>query len=249
MTNSAISSGNGNSHATGQSDQQHSKTATELPQIPVAAGGSAARALTASGPLHYFARVPQANTVTIDSHAAATLRYIRASMEAAGTLAIPPSAAITVGVFGLGAAVLGAALPAEWLMVWLSAALLAGAAGGYLLIRRSALQGFALLGAPLRKFLLCLLPNLFVGGVLTLLLYRAGLLQAIPGTWLLCYGSALMSTSALTGRAMALLGALFGLLGLAALALPDSLQNALLGGGFGALHIMFGVLVNRERHG
>jgi hypothetical protein len=205
--------------------------------------------LTASRRLHYFARVPQANTVTIDSHAAATLSYIRASMEAAGTLAIPPSAAITVGVLGLGAAVLGVALPAQWLTVWLCAALLAGVAGGYLLIRRSALQGFALLGAPLRKFLLCLLPNLFVGGVLTALLYRAGLLHAIPGIWLLCYGSALMSTSALTGRSMAILGALFGLLGLAALALPDSLQNAVLGGGFGALHIMFGVLVDRERHG
>lgn len=193
--------------------------------------------------------MPQANTVTIDSHAAATLRYIRASMEAAGTLSIPPSAAITVGVFGLGAAVLGAALPADWLVIWLSGALLAGAAGGYLLIRRSALQGFALLGAPLRKFLLCLLPNLFVGAVLTGVLYRAGLLHAIPGTWLLCYGCALMSTSALTGRSMAVLGGLFGLLGLAALALPDSLENAILGGGFGALHIMFGVLVDRQRDG
>lgn len=193
--------------------------------------------------------MPQANTVTIDSHAAATLRYIRASMEAAGTLAIPASAAITVGVIGLGAAILAAALPADWLVVWLSAALLAGAAGGYLLIRRSALRGFALLGAPLRKFLLCLLPNLFVGAVLTVVLYRADLLYAIPGTWLLCYGCALTSTSALTGRPMALLGAVFGLLGVAALVLPDSLGNVALGGGFGALHVVFGVLVDRERHG
>jgi hypothetical protein len=194
--------------------------------------------------------VPQANPVALDSHAAATLRYIRASMEAAGTLAIPASAAITVGAVGLAAAAAAAspALRADWLWVWLGAAVIAGSAGGVLLIRRSALQGFALLGAPLRKFLLCLLPGLFLGAVLTVLEYRAGALQLIPGLWLLCYGCTLICTSALTGRPMAILGGLFAAFGLAALALPVAAQNLMLGSGFGALHILFGVLVDREAH-
>jgi hypothetical protein len=194
--------------------------------------------------------VPEANTSTLDSHAAATLHYIRASMERAGTLAIPASAAITVGGIGLLAAAVATtnALRNAWLAVWLSCGIVAGCVGGILLIRRSALQGFALLGAPLRKFLLCLLPNLVVGCVLTVLLYRGGLLHAIPGTWLLCYGCALVSTSAFTGRALALLGGAFGALGLLALALPDSLQNLALGGGFGALHVLFGLLADRKAH-
>jgi hypothetical protein len=194
--------------------------------------------------------VPQANTVMIDSHAAATLRYIRSSMEAAGTLAIPASAAITVGAIGLAAAAISAtgALHTAWLPIWLSAAVLAGAAGGYLLVRRSALRGFALLGAPLRKFLLCLLPGLFLGAVLTLLEYRAGASGLLPGLWLLCYGCTLISTSALTGRPLAILGGLFAACGLTALALPPEAQNLMLGGGFGALHVLFGVLVDREAH-
>jgi hypothetical protein len=194
--------------------------------------------------------VPQANTVALDSHAAASLRYIRASMEAAGTLAIPASAAITVGAIGLVAAAVAATPPlrAEWLWVWLTASVLAGAAGGCLLIRRSALHGFALLGAPLRKFLLCLLPGLFFGAVMTLLECRQGTTQLLPGLWLLCYGCTLVCASALTGRAMAILGGLFAAFGLSALALPDSAQNLMLGSGFGALHILFGLLVDRETH-
>jgi hypothetical protein len=194
--------------------------------------------------------VSPANTVTIDSHAAATLRYIRASMEAAGPLAIPASAALTVGAVGLCAALACAtpALSADWLSVWLAAAMLAGATGGYLLIRRSALRGFALLGAPLRKFLLCLLPGLFLGAVLTLLEYRAGELRLIPGIWLLCYGCTLISTSAITGRPLAVLGSVFTCFGLLALVLPQAAQNFMLGSGFGALHVLFGLLVDRETH-
>jgi hypothetical protein len=194
--------------------------------------------------------VPPANTVTIDSHAAATLRYIRASMEAAGPLAIPASAALTVGAVGLLAAAACAttALSSDWLTVWLTAAVLAGSAGGWLLVRRSALRGFALLGAPLRKFLLCLLPGLFLGAVLTLLEYRAGNLQVIPGLWLLCYGCTLISTSAITGRPLAILGSVFACFGLLALLLPPAAQNFMLGSGFGALHVLFGLLVDREAH-
>jgi hypothetical protein len=198
----------------------------------------------------YVDRVPPANTVTIDSHAAATLRYIRASMEAAGPLAIPASAALTVGALGLLAALVCAtpAFSADWLAVWLSSAVLAGMAGGILLIRRSALKGFALLGAPLRKFLVCLLPGLFLGAVLTLLEYRAGDLRAIPGLWLLCYGCTLVSTSAITGRPLAVLGTVFAAFGLLALTLPPAAQNFMLGSGFGALHVLFGLLVDREAH-
>ena len=48
--------------------------------------------------------MPQAKIVNLDMHAIATLRYIRASMEGAGSVAIPGSAGIAMGGIGLAAA-------------------------------------------------------------------------------------------------------------------------------------------------
>jgi len=41
------------------------------------------------------------NTVAIDSHALGTLNYIRTSIEAAGTFAVPGIAGIAMGVVGV----------------------------------------------------------------------------------------------------------------------------------------------------
>lgn len=192
--------------------------------------------------------VPQSNTVTLESHAAATLSYIRASMDAAGTVAVPGSAGVAMGTVGLVAAGLAAThtLHPYRLLVWLTAAVLACGAAGILLARQASLQGSTLLGAPARKFLLCLLPGLFAGAVMTAVHWSAGNLHAIPATWLLSYGCALVSTSALTGRIVGVLGGLFVALGLLAFWLPDALQNVALGAGFGELHLVFGILIGRK---
>ena len=72
------------------------------------------------------------NTVRLDSHAVATLRYIRASMEGAVSLAVPGSAGIILGIIGLITAALTStpALHDHWLAIWL-----AGIAGSLLLLR------------------------------------------------------------------------------------------------------------------
>jgi hypothetical protein len=192
--------------------------------------------------------VPPANPIGLDAHADATLRYIRASMEAASAVTVPGSAGVTIGMVGILAAVAGStpALRQEWLLVWLTAALLAAGAGGLIMARQAARQGFTLFGAPLRKLLLCLAPALFGGAILTWVHLAAGNLHAIPGTWLLLYGCALVSASAPTARIVAVLGALFILLGLLAFAAPDRFLNPLLGIGFGGLHLLFGVLIGRQ---
>src|ERR1700685_3678154 len=71
-----------------------------------------------------LAGVPRSNTVTIDAHAAATLRYIRASMERAGSLAVPGLAGVVMGLIGLAAACVASmtTLRAHALLVWLAAA-------------------------------------------------------------------------------------------------------------------------------
>jgi hypothetical protein len=188
-----------------------------------------------------------ANSVRIDSHAVATLRYIRASMDAASFVAVPGSAGIAMGSVGLGAMVLSAtpSLREHWLGIWLAAAALAGGVGFALMTRPASLRGLLLYGTPLRKFALCLFPALFGGAVMTGLHWSNGNLHAIPGTWLLLYGCALISASVASTRMIAIMGGAFAALALITLLLPDSLQVFMLGAGFGGLHILFGFLIGR----
>jgi hypothetical protein len=195
--------------------------------------------------------VQSANTVRIDSQAAATLRYIRGAMEAASSIAVPGSAGSAMGIVGLLAAVLSstAGLREHWLGTWLFAAVVAASLAIALMARPSSLRGLTLSGTPMRKFALCLIPSIFAGAVMTAVHWSAGNLHAIPGTWLLLYGCALIAASVPTTRTIAVMGGLFVALGLCALLLPDNLQTLMLGLGFGGLHLLFGFLIGHADHG
>jgi hypothetical protein len=192
-----------------------------------------------------------ADTVHIDFHAAATLRYIRDCMEGAASFVVPGSAGIALGVIGLLAALLSSApsLRDYWLQIWLLAGLAAAGVGGALLVRDSSLRGLRLIGTPIRKFALCLVPSLAAGLIMTAVHWSSGNTHAIPGTWLLFYGCALISASTVTTRTIGVLGASFALLGALALLLPSGAQILMLGTGFGGLHILFGILIRRVGHG
>jgi hypothetical protein len=190
-------------------------------------------------------------TARLDSHAVATLRYIRSSMEGAVLLAVPGSAGIVLGSIALVAAALcfTPGLRHYWLGIWLGAALVGAVIGSILIVRESSLRDLRLAGTPLLKFALCLSPSLGAGLVMTAVHWFAGNLHAIPGTWLLLYGCALVAASAATTRIIATLGVFFILFGLLALLLPDEWQISMLGAGFGGLHIVFGILIRRMSHG
>ncbi|MDY6947292.1 MAG: hypothetical protein SXG53_16395 [Pseudomonadota bacterium] len=194
--------------------------------------------------------MPAAKTVNLDVHAHATLRYIRASMAAAGSVAIPGSAGIAMGIIGLAAAVLSMLPPLQphWLPIWLTAAPLATAAGGSLLARSTTLASLVASGTPGCKLTLALLPCVFAGAVMTIVLWSAGHTGAIAGTWLLLYGCALISASACTTALVGWMGVCFAVIGLAALVAPPGFQMALLGCGFGGLHILFGILIGTDAH-
>jgi predicted phage tail protein len=190
-----------------------------------------------------------ADAVRIDSHAAATLRYIRASMDAAAFVAVPGSAGLAMGSIGLLAMVLSStsSLHEYWLAVWLIAAALGGGLGSVLVMRPASLRGLSLYGTPLRKFALGLFPALLGGAVMTAVHWNSGNLHAIPGTWLLFYGCALISASVAANRMIAIMGAAFVAIGLLTLVAPDRSQIFLLGAGFGGLHLLFGFLIGRLR--
>ena len=184
-------------------------------------------------------------TVQIDSHAADTLRYIRASMEAAALLRVPGSLAIAAGIVGLLAASMSSipAFGVHWLIVWIVAAFAAASVGTILLLRHSPAGTLTIAGSPVRKFALGFVPSLAAGAVLTFVLWTGGHEQLISGAWLILYGCALISASATATRIMAHIGSAFFALGVLALLAPGEVQILLLGTGFGALHILLGILI------
>lgn len=192
-----------------------------------------------------------AKIVNLDLHAIATLRYIRASMDGAGSVAIPGSAGIAMGGIGLvaGALSLMPNLASYWLPIWLVAAPLAAIVGALLLAKSGSITTFVATGTPGRKLALGLLPSLFAGAVITAVLWSVDLTNAIPGTWLLLYGCGLISASVSTTAIVARMGVCFTGLGLMALGGPALLHIPLLALGFGGLHILFGILIARGAHG
>jgi hypothetical protein len=195
--------------------------------------------------------MPSAKTINLDVHAITTLRYIRASMDAASRVAIPGSAGIAMGVVGFAAT--GLALVPQfrpfWLSIWLGAAPIAAAAGGLLLASSASPASFLATGTPGRKLALGLLPCLFAGAVMTAVLWSVGRTAVIPGTWLLLYGCALISASVSTTAIVAWMGVSFVVIGIVGLLAPSAFQIPLLGLGFGGLHVLFGILIGRGAHG
>lgn len=189
------------------------------------------------------------NTVAIDSHALGTLNYIRASIEAAGAFAVPGIAGIAMGVVGVIATLVASLPPLSgfWLEIWLIAAMAASGIGVVLIARQPA--RVMLYRGPARKFVLSLCPALLAGAVLTGVFWQEGLTSLVPGMWLLLYGCAVLSASMMTSakmmRLIMLMGALFVVYGLIAFQLPPRWHNYTLGLGFGALHLLFGILIGR----
>src|ERR1700722_12344950 len=191
----------------------------------------------------------------IESRALGTLAYIRTSIESSGSMDVPGMAGIVMGIIGVLAAVV-VAQPRwanHWLGIWLGAAAVALLLGSALVARQIARRGHSRYFGPLRKFLLCLCPALLAGAVLTLALGTAGLTSVIPGMWLLLYGCAVLSASTVTvssiARLICIMGALFVVLGSMTFALPATTHTAMLGLGFGVLHILFGILIGRLTQG
>jgi hypothetical protein len=191
----------------------------------------------------------------IQNRALGTLAYIRASIESSSSMDVPGMAGIVMGIIGVLAAV-AVSLPRlapHWLTIWLIAAALALLLGGALVARQIVRRGHSRYLGPVRKFLLCLCPSLLAGAVLTSVFAAAATTSFIPGMWLLLYGCAVLSASTVTtaeiARLISIMGGLFVALGLMAFALPTMAHTAMLGLGFGVLHIIFGILIGRLSDG
>lgn len=180
------------------------------------------------------------------------LRFIRETMERSAVFtAVPGWGAVAIGGTALGASWIAARQSSadHWLAAWLVEAFIA-------VLIVAAATARKLRGAegshfyrPLRNFAFGLTPPMLAGAVLTFAFYRSGLTQVLPGTWLLTYGSGIVTGGAFSVRVVPLMGLCFMALGGAALLTPDGWNNAWLAAGFGGLHLVFGWIIARKYGG
>ncbi|HEY8225027.1 MAG TPA: hypothetical protein VIG25_07110 [Pyrinomonadaceae bacterium] len=180
------------------------------------------------------------------------LRYIRETMERATAFtAISGWGEVAIGCTALIATVIAANQGTfrGWLAVWIAEGLISLLIAGWSMDRKARAVDMPLMSGPGRKAVFSLSPPLVAGALLTIVLVRARLTSAIPGAWLLLYGTGVITGGMFSVSAVPLMGLCFMVLGAAALLAPPELANWFMGAGFGVLHVIFGVIIARKYGG
>jgi hypothetical protein len=204
--------------------------------------------MAAVRPIRPIAREP----IGLHAQAMDNLRFIRSTMESAGSFtAVPGRGGVLMGATALVAAVFAhlSASPRAWLEVWMGEAVLALAIGLAFSWRKASRNSTPLLSKPFRRFVLALAPSVFAGALLTFSLYHEGVRNLIPAMWLLLYGAGVTSGGAFSVRVVPVMGLSFLALGSIAVMSPSAWADPLLAAGFGGLHILFGILIARRYGG
>jgi hypothetical protein len=199
-------------------------------------------------PLH---REPPAEPPALHTRAMQNLAFIRDTMEAAGAFtAVSGWGMVAVGIIATVAAVIASAQTSvlQSIYVWLAAAVLAPIVMLWAIVRKARKAHMPLLSGPGRKFVLSFSPPMFVGAILTIVLYRVGAVAAIPGMWMLLYGTAVVAGGAFSVKIVPVMGICFMLVGIVAVFSPVTWNDWLMASAFGGLHIAFGIPIAR-RHG
>ncbi len=198
--------------------------------------------MPSAGPLRSSAPEP----IPIDVRAADHLRYIRETMErAAEFTAVPGWGGAAMGITAVGAAWLAhrQSSPQAWLSVWLIEAFVAVTIALSAAATKAHRASSKLFSGPGRKFVLSFAPPILVGGVLTIVLFRSGLLWLLPGIWLLLYGTAIVTGGAFSVRVVPVMGLCLMAVGAVALIAPANWADALMALGFGAVQLIFGICI------
>jgi hypothetical protein len=176
------------------------------------------------------------------------LRFIRETMERAGSFtAVPGWGIFAVGLTALVAAALAPGR-AEWLAVWMGEAAVALVVAGAATVRKAGMLHIPLMDAPAKRFALSFAPPMMAGALLTVALVRAGLTSSLPGVWLLLYGAGIVTGGTFSVPVVPVMGLCFMGAGGLALFAPASWGDAIMAAGFGGLHLVFGFIIAR-RHG
>ena len=179
------------------------------------------------------------------------LRYIRETMERATAFTgISGWGEIAIGVTALLASIIAAqqATFNAWLAVWIAEGLISLLIAGWSMDRKARAIELPLGSGPGRKAVFSLTPPMIAGGLLTIMLVRAGLTNAIPGVWLLLYGTGVITGGMYSVRVVPIMGICLMALGALALFSP-AYSNWFMAAGFGGLHLVFGAIIVRKYGG
>jgi hypothetical protein len=180
------------------------------------------------------------------------LRYIRETMER--------STAFT-GISGWGEVAIGStALLASWIAanqsnfkhwvsVWVAEGFVSLLIAGWSMDRKARAAKMPLMSGPGRKAVFSLSPPILAGALVTLVLARARLVSAIPGVWLLLYGTGVVTGGMFSVPAVPIMGLCFMVFGAVALFAPPEYANLFMAAGFGGLHLLFGLIIARRYGG
>jgi hypothetical protein len=180
------------------------------------------------------------------------LRYIRETMERAIPFTgISGRGEMAIGVTALLASVIAARQPTFnlWLAVWLAEGLISLLIAGWSMDRKARALQTPLFSGSGRKAVFSLAPPIIAGGLLTIVLVRAGRINEIPGMWLLLYGTGVITGGIFSVRAVPAMGLCFMVLGALALFSPSSYADWFMAAGFGVLHLVFGAIIVRRYGG
>lgn len=201
-------------------------------------------------------RAPQIRAVipasTPERAAFDDLRFIRETIaNSASFTAVPGWGMVGMGGTALAAALLAlqASTPKRWIAVWLVEAGVALLLALWTMERKARRSRTPLLSGPGRRFVLSFLPPLMAGALLTAVLYQISDVRHLPGMWLLLYGTGVVTGGAFSVRIVPVMGMCFMAGGAAALLAPASWGTAIMAAGFGALHLIFGVVIARKHGG
>lgn len=196
-------------------------------------------------------RVLREEPPALHTRAMDNLRYIRETMEGASAFTgVPGWGGVAMGITALCTALIASQVSSEslWLAIWIGEAIISLCIAGWSVNRKVRRAAIPLLSKPGRKFALSFSPAVLAGLLLTIALYRAGLVALLPGAWLLLYGAAVANAGAFSVQIVPTMGFCFMICGAFALFSPAAWANAYMAIGFGGLHILFGFVIAR-RHG
>ena len=192
----------------------------------------------------------------LHAHAIDNLRYIRETMERAGSFtAVPGWGGVAMGFTAVAASFIAATRTSTgaWLATWLIEGTLAVVIGILAMWRKASKAGLPMWSAPARKFVFSFVPPLVVGAALTMVLWRVGAVTAIPGVWLMLYGTGVVTGGAFSVPIVPVMGACFLVEGALAVFSPPAWSvpwnDVWLAAGFGGLHIVFGAVIARRYGG
>jgi hypothetical protein len=188
---------------------------------------------------------------SLQRHAAEHLRFIRDTMaRASGFTAVPGWGGAWMGVTALVTAPLaGAPGDVSWLVWWVGDAVVAVVIGLVAMARKARRVGAPLNGVAAQRFALAFMPALAAAVVLTVVFVQQGLTTRLAGCWLLLYGAAVASGGALSVKLVPVMGLSLMALGLVAFVTPAAWGNLWMAGGFGVLHVVFGIMIARRYGG